>query len=106
MNKAELIAAVAAKTEHSKKMTEEAVNAILAVIAETVAKRDAVQIIGFGTFKTATRAARTGRNPQTGAALKIAEATLPKFTPGATFKKQVAEGGQKGKTSKAKKTKK
>ena len=58
-------------------------------IVKTVAKKQDVQLIGFGTFKAAKRAARTGKNPRTGEKLKIAAATVPKFTAGAAFKAAV-----------------
>ena len=89
MNKTELIEAVAAQTELTKADAGRAVNAILDVITHAVAKKDDVQLIGFGTFKAATRAARTGKNPRTGEALKIAAATVPRFTAGAAFKAAV-----------------
>ena len=89
MNKTELIEAVAAQTELTKADAGRAVNAILDTITHAVAKKDDVQLIGFGTFKAATRAARTGKNPRTGEALKIAAATVPRFTAGAAFKAAV-----------------
>ena len=91
MNKAELIEALASKTDLSKAAAGRALNAVLDTIVKTVAKKQDVQLIGFGTFKAAKRAARTGKNPRTGEALKIAATTLPKFTPGATFKAAVAK---------------
>lgn len=95
MNKSELIEAVAKNAELSKADAEKALNAIIATVVKAVAKGDSVALIGFGTFKSVKRAARTGRNPATGAALKIAASTAPKFTAGATFKTAVA--GKKAK---------
>ena len=89
MNKGELVAALAAKTDLTKKETEIALNGILDVIAESMAKGEKVQLIGFGTFETRKRAARTGRNPQTGKEIKIAAATVPAFKPGKALKDAV-----------------
>ena len=89
MNKAELIEAIAKETELSKAAAARALNAVLDTIVKTVAKKQDVQLIGFGTFKAAKRAARTGKNPRTGEKLKIAAATVPKFTAGAAFKAAV-----------------
>lgn len=97
MNKSELIDAVAAKTDLSKAAAGRAVEAVLDVIAETVAKHDAVSVIGFGTFEARKRAARNGKNPKTGEAIKIAATTVPAFKPGKAFKDKVAskKGGKK-----------
>jgi nucleoid DNA-binding protein len=89
MNKAELIEALAHDTELSKAAAGRAVNSIIDIITNAVAKKQDVQLIGFGTFKAAKRAARTGKNPRTGEALKIAAATVPRFTAGAAFKAAV-----------------
>ena len=97
MNKSELIEAVAAKTEMTKAAAGRAVEAVLDSIAETVAKGDTVSVIGFGTFESRKRAARTGKNPQTGEALKIAATTVPAFKAGKAFKDRVAAAaGKKG----------
>ena len=71
MNKADLIAAIAAKTGETKKNAEETVNAFVDVITEALKKGEKGAIPGFGTFSVAKRAAREGRNPQTGATVKI-----------------------------------
>jgi DNA-binding protein HU-beta len=94
MNKTELVEAVAAKTASTKAAAARAVEAVLDTIAETVAKGDSVAVIGFGTFESRKRAARTGKNPRTGAAIKIAAATVPAFRAGKAFKDKVA-GGKK-----------
>ncbi len=90
MNKAELIDAVAKEADISKAAAGNAIDAITAAITSTVAKGDTVTLVGFGTFSSSKRAARTGRNPQTGKELKIAATTVPKFKAGATFKTAVA----------------
>ncbi len=91
MNKVELIAAVAEKSGLSKKDSEKAVAAVLEAIKEAVAKNDKVQLIGFGTFEVRERAARTGHNPQTGAAIKIPASKQPVFKAGQAFKDAVAK---------------
>ena len=90
MNKAELAEALAAKTDVSKAAAAKSIDALVEIITASVAKGNDVALIGFGTFKSAKRAARTGRNPKTGAVLKIAASTVPKFSAGAAFKTAVA----------------
>lgn len=90
MNKSELVEAIAKTAELTKADAERALNATIDAVVKAVAKGDTVTLVGFGTFKSVKRAARTGRNPATGAALKIAASTSPKFTAGATFKAAVA----------------
>jgi len=89
MNKAELIEALAKDTDMSKAAAGRAVSALVDIITKTVAKKQDVQLIGFGTFKAAKRAARVGKNPRTGEKLKIAAATVPRFSAGAAFKAAV-----------------
>lgn len=89
VNKSELIEAIAKETELSKAAADRALDAVMSIIVKTVAKKQDVQLIGFGTFKAAKRAARTGKNPRTGEKLKIAAATVPKFSAGAGFKAAV-----------------
>ncbi len=89
MNKTELISAVAEKTEMTKKDAEKAVNAIIASVEEALASGDKVQLVGFGTFEVRARAARTGRNPQTGKEIKIAATKVPAFKPGKALKEAV-----------------
>ncbi len=91
MNKVELVAAVAEKAELPKKDAEKAVAAVLAAVEEAVAAGDKVQLVGFGTFEVRERAARTGRNPQTGAEIKIAASKQPVFKAGKAFKDAVAK---------------
>jgi DNA-binding protein HU-beta len=90
MNKSELIDVAATEADISKAAAGKALDAILAAVVKTVAKGDTVTLVGFGTFKSSKRAARTGRNPQTGAEIKIAASTVPRFTAGAGFKASVA----------------
>ena len=89
MNKPELVATVAEKAGMSKKDAELALNSTLSVIADAMANGDKVQLVGFGTFETKHRAARTGKNPQTGEALEIAATTVPTFKPGKALKDAV-----------------
>ena len=89
MNKTELIEAVAKSAGLSKKDATNAVNALTETITKTLKKKDKVQLVGFGTFEVGKRAARTGRNPQTGAEIKIKAAKVPKFKPGKALKDAV-----------------
>jgi DNA-binding protein HU-beta len=89
MNKQELIEQVASEAGVSKLATQELIDAVLETITKTVASGDAVQLIGFGSFGRGERAARTGRNPQTGETLEISAAKTVKFTPGKNFKDAV-----------------
>lgn len=95
MNKEELVQEVAKKTKVSQKQTEEIIAALVETITKTVAKGKKVTLIGFGTFEPRKRAARIGRNPQTGKELKIAAKTVPAFSAGKKFKDMV--GGVKKK---------
>ena len=89
MNKTELVAAVAAKAELSKKDAEAAVKAVTVAITEALADGDKVALVGFGTFDVKTRAARTGKNPRTGEKIEIAEAKVPSFKAGSALKDAV-----------------
>ncbi len=90
MNKFELVEIVAKEADLSKAAAGKVLDAVTAAIVKAVSKGDTVTLIGFGTFKSSKRAARTGRNPQTGKELKIAATTVPRFTAGAGFKAAVA----------------
>lgn len=90
MKKSELIEAIAKETDLSKAAAGNALDATIATIVKAVAKGDTVALVGFGTFKSSKRAARTGRNPQTGKELKIAATTVAQFKVGAGFKAAVA----------------
>ncbi|WP_269062382.1 HU family DNA-binding protein [Teretinema zuelzerae] len=86
MNKAELVEAMAAETGLTKKDSEAALKAFIAVVGTELKKGNPVQLIGFGTFEVGKRAARTGRNPQTGEEIKIKAAKTPKFKAGKALK--------------------
>ena len=90
MNKAELVAAIAEKTEFTKKDAETALNAVIASIEEALVKGDKVQLIGFGTFETRERKARQGRNPRKpGEVIKIDASKAPVFKAGKALKDAV-----------------
>ena len=89
MNKTELVAAISEKTELTKKDSEKALKALSDVVAEELKKGEKVQLVGFGTFEVSERAARTGKNPQTGAEIKIAACKAPKFKAGKALKDAV-----------------
>ena len=89
MNKTELVANVAEKAGLTKKDAEKAVNALFSSIEEALVKKDKVQMIGFGTFEVKARAARTGRNPQTGDEIKIQASKNPVFKAGKALKEAV-----------------
>lgn len=86
MNKAELVAAMSEQAGLSKKDTEAALKAFTDVVAEQLKKGDKIQLVGFGTFEVSERAAREGRNPQTGKAMKIEASKAPKFKAGKALK--------------------
>ncbi len=86
MNKTELIAAMAENAGLSKKDAEKALKAFTEVVAGELKKGEKVQLVGFGTFEVSERAAREGRNPQTGATMKIAASKNPKFKAGKALK--------------------
>ena len=88
MNKSELIETVSGDADISKAAAERALNSVVEAITKAVTKGDRVTLVGFGTFYSSKRAARTGKNPRTGEKIKIAAATVPKFTAGAAFKDQ------------------
>ena len=91
MNKKELVAAVAGKCEVSKKDAEKVIEAVTSVITETLKSGDKVQLVGFGTFEVAERAAREGRNPKSGETMHIAASKPPKFKAGKVLKDAVNE---------------
>ena len=86
MNRMELVAAIAEKSELSKKDAEKALKAFTDVVAEELKKGEQIQLVGFGTFKVSERAAREGRNPQTGKTMKIEACKAPKFKAGKALK--------------------
>ena len=89
MNKAELIDAIAKKTGASKKASEASINAIVETISAELKKGGKVQLVGFGSFEVRKRAARKGRNPQTGAEMKISASKAPVFKAGKALKDTV-----------------
>ncbi|MCR5117102.1 MAG: HU family DNA-binding protein [Lachnospiraceae bacterium] len=89
MNKTELVAAIAEETGLSKKDAEKAVKAFTDVVTKQLKKGQKVQLVGFGTFEVTKRAAREGRNPQTGAPMKIKASKAPKFSAGKALKDAV-----------------
>lgn len=89
MNKADLVAMVAEKTDMSKKDSEKAVSAVFGAIEEALAKNDKVQLVGFGTFEVKNRAERTGRNPQTKESIIIPASKVPSFKAGKALKDAV-----------------
>ena len=89
MNKSELIEHIAKQADLSKAAATRSVDAMIGAVKTTLKKGGTVTITGFGTFAAAKRAARTGRNPRTGAAIKIKAARVPKFKPGKALKDSV-----------------
>jgi DNA-binding protein HU-beta len=98
MNKQDLVDAIAAKAEVTKKEAETVLNTIVDTIMETVSSGEKVTLVGFGTFEARHRKAREGRNPATGKTIQIPETTVPAFSAGKLFKEKVAPAeGAKGK---------
>lgn len=94
MNRKELIEALATKTNSTKADADRSIAALIEIITATLKKGENISLVGFGSFEVRKRAARVGRNPQTGAALKIKAAKVPAFKAGATLKAAV-NGGKK-----------
>ncbi len=86
MNKSELIDHIARQADISKAAAGRALEALIGGVKATLKKNNSVSLVGFGTFSVSKRAARTGRNPRTGAAIKIKSAKVPKFRPGKALK--------------------
>jgi DNA-binding protein HU-beta len=101
MNRADLIGKLAEKHELSKADAGRILDTLIETITTAVKKDDPVQLVGFGTFKAANRAARVGKNPATGEALKIPATKVPKFVAGAAFKAAVDPKAAKRKADKA-----
>ena len=91
MNKTELIAAIASKTELSKKDAEKALKAFTDVVTEELKKGEKIQLVGFGTFEVSERAAREGINPQSGEPMKIEASKAPRFKAGKALKDMINE---------------
>ena len=92
MNKEELVKEISKKSKVSQKVAGDVLAAVLDTVEKTVSKGKKVTLVGFGTFEPRKRSARTGRNPQTGAAIKIAAKTVPAFSAGKKFKELVQKG--------------
>ena len=90
MNKSELVEVAAKEAGITKAAADKVLSAIVGAVVQTVAKGESVTLVGFGTFKSAARAAHTGKNPKTGDTLKIPATTVPKVTAGTAFKAAVA----------------
>ena len=90
MNKAELVEVISTQADISKAAAGRALDAALGAVVDRVASGESVNLVGFGTFKANTRAARLGKNPKTGATLNIPATTVPKFSPGTAFKAAVS----------------
>ncbi len=91
MNKADLVEAMASQAGLSKAQANDALDAFTETVTKTLKKGDRVTLVGFGTFSTSDRAARTGRNPQTGEAIKIKAKRVVKFKPGKELSTKVAK---------------
>jgi len=89
MNKTELVDAIAAKANITKVAAKTALEATLSAVSDSLQKGEAVQLVGFGTFKVNSRKARTGRNPKTGKEIKIAATKVPAFVAGKGLKETV-----------------
>ncbi|MDR2031290.1 MAG: HU family DNA-binding protein [Azoarcus sp.] len=89
MNKGEFVEALADRLDIPRAQAERALSGVLEIISEQLVQGEKIAFTGFGSFEVSKRAARTGRNPQTGATIKIAESKVPKFTAGATLKTAV-----------------
>lgn len=89
MNKTELVDAIASKADITKVAAKTALEATLEAITESLKAGDSVQLVGFGTFKVNDRKARTGRNPKTGAEIKIAASKVPAFVSGKSLKEAI-----------------
>lgn len=91
MNKTELVSALAETSGVTKKDAEKVLGAFINVVGDTLKKGDKIQLVGFGTFEARKRAAREGKNPQTGAKIKIAASTVPAFKAGKALKDYIAK---------------
>ncbi|HCC07930.1 MAG TPA: HU family DNA-binding protein [Clostridiales bacterium] len=89
MNKSELITAMAENSGLTKKVAEQALKSFQDVVSKELSTGSKIQLVGFGTFETSSRTARTGRNPQTGKTMQIPASTVPKFKPGKALKDSV-----------------
>lgn len=95
MNKNELIAEVADKTDLTKAKAAETIDAFISVVSKSLSKGEEIRLVGFGTFTVVHRKATEGRNPRTGAVIKIAAANKAKFKAGKALTEQVNKGGKR-----------
>lgn len=100
MNKSELVDAIAAKAEITKKDADTVLSAVIDAIMEAVSEGEKVTLVGFGTFEARQRQAREGRNPSTGKPIKIPATTVPAFSAGKSFKEKVAPAKEEAKEEK------
>lgn len=100
LTKAELVSLVAKDTEMTKAASERVLNSMIANVQDALVKGKTIQLIGFGSFSTTKRAARTGRNPQTGKKINIPAKTVPKFKPGKNLREAVNSPKKKAKKKK------
>ena len=91
MNKAELIESLAKSTGNTKAESERWLSAFISTVSKNMKKKDGVKLVGFGTFSSAKRKSRVGRNPQTGDKIKIPAKTIPVFKPGSALKEMVGK---------------
>lgn len=89
MNKADLVGAIASRTQKTRKESEEFLNAFIAEVSRALVDAEEVKLIGFGTFKTSSRKARSGRNPRTGVPMTVPPMVVPVFRPGKELKDRV-----------------
>ncbi|MEX0272506.1 HU family DNA-binding protein [Leptolyngbyaceae cyanobacterium UHCC 1019] len=101
MNKSELVDAIAAKAEITKKEADAVLSAVIDAIMEAVSEGEKVTLVGFGTFEARQRQAREGRNPSTGKPIKIPATTVPAFSAGKSFKEKVAPAKEEKKATKS-----
>lgn len=90
MNRTELVEAIAKQTGASKAETDRMLSAFTEIVEKNIKKKDGIRLVGFGTFTTSKRKARSGRNPQTGEEIKIPARTVPVFKPGSALKEAVS----------------
>lgn len=101
MNKSELVDAIAAKAEITKKDADAVLSAVIDAIMDAVSEGEKVTLVGFGTFEARQRQAREGRNPSTGKPIKIPATTVPAFSAGKSFKEKVAPAKEEKKATKS-----
>ncbi len=101
MNKDELVSKMAEDASLTKVVAGKVLKSFIDAVGQTLSKGESVTLVGFGTFSIVQRAARKGRNPQTGAEINIAASKAPKFKPGKALKEAIHQAGKKGRSAKA-----